>query len=136
MLSAGRGNWSGQLGQIWKILASGQRFLCLNSSVHTPACWFWLVYCSLPVTSQPEWKQQNSSRVNAAEPNSPGLVCIMAPSCFCSSKTTDKRDVWVPVSREGFLETRGRVHWAQLTKSSCHPRSSSCFSAQGRPNMA
>lgn len=57
--------------------------------------------------SQPEWKQQNSSRVDAAEPNSPGLVYIMVPSCFWSSKTTDKRDIWFPVSREGFLETRG-----------------------------
>lgn len=54
VLSAGTGEWSGQLGQTWKILAFGQCFLCINSSVHTPACGFWLLYCSLPIPARVE----------------------------------------------------------------------------------
>lgn len=54
-----------------------------------------------------EWRQQSSSRVGAAEPNSPGLVYIMVPSYLWSSKTTDQRDVWVPASREGFSGDKG-----------------------------
>lgn len=57
MLRAGTGEWSGQLGQRWKILASGQCFFCNGYKqpyAHTClcGCWFWLVYCSLPITSQ------------------------------------------------------------------------------------
>lgn len=93
-----RGSGVGSLdrgGRSWH-LASASFAMAISSRMHTPACvgvgsGLFIALCpSHPSTFLLlELKQLNSSRVDATEPNSPGLVYTM----FLELKSPDKRDV-------------------------------------------
>lgn len=98
VLSAGTGEWGGQLGQMWKIPACGQCSFCNGYKQPCAHTCLLLLPCLLLFAHHmpaPSCCWSGNSRI-APElmlQSPTGLVYIMAPSCFWSSKPTDKRDV-------------------------------------------